>query len=148
MSILLFISMPRFHNALFAENDKTVSRRIIMMVQSLKSQSTASQQTFVLNIDLEGQALWQASPSMSEEDLEKAESKGYTLPDDVKIVNVEFPERGIVSLGQAKIYFYAGGYSDKALIHLEDDDYNRSTLQIEPFLSKVIIHDQFINFED
>ena len=56
------------------------------------------------------------------------------LPEDVELTGVEFPIRGKMSSGQAQIYFYAKGYSDKALIHMQEDNQRRVSFLIEPFL--------------
>jgi len=39
-----------------------------------------------------------------------------------KISNVEYPDGRVISSGVAAINFYKGGYSDKAIIHMEEDE--------------------------
>ena len=55
---------------------------------------------------------------MTEEAVLEAAFTGYRLPDDLRLVDVEFPTDGKVSTGRVDISFYPQGYSDQALIHL------------------------------
>jgi len=64
------------------------------------------------------------------------------------VINVEYPEKGIVSSGQADICFYRAGYSDKALIHIQGDDEQKISFLIEPFLPKVKLYEKYVDFED
>ena len=85
---------------------------------------------------------------MTEEELETAAQKGLALPDDIKVLDVEFPGRGKISYGDIEIFFYRQGYSDKALIHLEADDTQQVSLLIEPFLPSVRFYEKYAEFEE
>ncbi len=85
---------------------------------------------------------------MSPEALQSSEANGYKLPDDIKFLDVEYPDQGKISVGQADIYFNGKGYSDKAIIHLENDDNERLSFLIEPFLLQVLLYNRYVEFED
>ena len=86
--------------------------------------------------------------SMSEEEVIKAGQKGFMIPDDVEVLDVEFPGNNKIISGLADINFYANGYSDMALIHIKDNDDNQLSLLIEPFLSKVKLYETYSGFEN
>jgi hypothetical protein len=85
---------------------------------------------------------------MSEEELENAELKGYQLPDDVKLIDVEYPQDEVISSGTADIRFYQKGYSDRALIHIENSDSQQWSFLIEPFLPGAKLYEKRLAFED
>jgi hypothetical protein len=51
-------------------------------------------------------------------------------------------------VGQADIYFNEKGYSDKAIIHLKNDDNEKFSFLIEPFLLRVRLYNGYTEFED
>ena len=67
---------------------------------------------------------------------------------DVKLLDVEFPDDEKVSEGQADINFYQKGYSDMAIIHIENSDNERFSFAIEPFLSRVRWYQANVGFQD
>ena len=147
MGIMIGFSVPRLHNTLFLDDTRTASRWIIGKVQSLKEAATQKQKQYVLHIDLDTDQIWETEESMSEENREDAVLHAYALPRDIEVIDVEFPVGGKISSGRANITFYKAGYSDKALIHIQDDDEQLSFL-IEPFLTQVKLFDKYASFED
>ncbi len=101
-----------------------------------------------MHVDMEGRRLWVTDGSMSEEDVLKAGQKGFMVPDDVEVLDVEFPGNNKIISGLADISFYTDGHSDMALIHIEDSDNNQLSLLIEPFLSRVKLYEKYSQFED
>lgn|GEM_PF-349313 len=146
IGIMLSFTLPRFHDTILTNHTQSVSRRIISTVQSLKERSVRDQNLYILHVNLDTRRLWVTHESMSVEELENAEQKGYELPDDVILLDVETPGKGKVASGQADIYFYKKGYSDRALIHIEDDDHQWSFL-IETFLTRVRLYEKYVEFE-
>lgn len=144
ISIVFFFSIPRFRNSVFTTSAKEVSRWITVKVPILKENSVRLQKLYILNIDIDSGILWITNESMSEEERLIAKSSGFVLPDDVKIIDVEYPDSEIISAGTADIGFYKQGCSDKASIHIEDDDGNQLTFLIEPFLSKVKLYEEYV----
>jgi len=84
---------------------------------------------------------------MSPEDIENALNDSYVLPDDLQIIDIEYPSQGKIHSGQAEINFYKAGYTNKAIVHMQDGDTYLSFL-IEPFLSDVQFFEKYANFED
>ena len=148
ISIIIFVSVPRFHNETLSDNTKKVSRWIMITSQSLKEKSFCDQKLYTMHVDMESRRLWVTDESMSEEEVIKAGQKGFMIPDDVEVLDVEFPGNNKIISGLTNINFYANGYSDMALIHIKDNDDNLLSLLIEPFLSKVKLYEKYSGFED
>ena len=147
LGIMLMFSIPRFHEALFVDDTQKSSWWIIGKVQSLKEMSIRNQKQYVLHIDLGTDRIWETDESMSAENLESAALSAYVLPGDIKILDVEFPSAGKITSGQADITFFKAGYTDKALIHMQEGN-NQFTFLIEPFLTKVKLLEKYATFED
>jgi len=147
ISIMLFWSIPRFQNALVLDNTKKVSRWIIAQVQHLKESAVRCQKLYILHVGIDENRLWVTNESMTEKELENARLKGFELPEDVRVKDVEYPGGEKVSAGQADICFYKKDYSDMALIHIQDNGDKQLSLLIEPFLSKIKLYQEYVGFE-
>ena len=148
ISLILFIAIPRFQSTVFTDNTKKTSRWIVGKVQSLKTRAVRDQNLYVLHVSLDANKLWVSDGLMSEEELENAELQGYKLPDDVRLIDVEYPQNKIIALGTADIRFYQKGYSDKALIHIENSDSKQLSFLIKPFLQRVKMFQQYVGIEE
>jgi len=146
ISIITFVSVPRFHNKTMPDNTKKVSRWIMITSQSLKEKSFRDQKLYTMYVDMESRQLWVTDESMSEEEILKAGRQGFLIPDDVELLDVEFPGNNKIISGLADICFYPDGHSDMALIHIKDDDNNQLSFLIEPFLSKVKLYEEYSGF--
>ncbi len=122
-----------------------ISRWMIIQIKTLKTMALKTKKTQRLNIDFDEGKIWAQDESMEEDDIEKARKNGYKIPEDVRIANVEYPDGRVISSGVAVINFYKGGYSDKAIIHLEEDE-ERISLMIEPFLPKIKLKKEYVGY--
>jgi prepilin-type N-terminal cleavage/methylation domain-containing protein len=147
LGIMIAFTVPRLHNTLFLDDTDTVSRWIIGKVQALREAAIQDERQYILHIDMDTHRLWDTNESMSEENREEAALEAYTLPGNVRIVEVEFPVSGKFSSGRADIRFYKTGHTDKVMIHLDDGDRKLSFL-IEPFLAKTKLFEKYASFED
>lgn len=148
ISLMLFFAIPRFQVDVLSDNTNKVSRWIMVKVHSLKEKAVSEQKLYVLHISLDSNRLWVTSEIMSQEELQAAEANGYELSDDINLLDVEYPDEEKISVGRADICFYKKGYSDKAIIHISNDDNERRSFLIEPFLSRVRLYNKYIGFED
>jgi len=144
MSVLLVFAMPRFSSFIFTDNMDKVARWLIFKAGSLKNRAVKDQRYYVINVDLDNNRFWITDESMiDEEALQRAAEKSYTLPENVRILDVEFPGRGRTVNGIAEIFFYKKGYSDQAVIHIEGDDERKISLFVEPFLPSVKLVEEY-----
>jgi prepilin-type N-terminal cleavage/methylation domain-containing protein len=152
ISTIIFFSIPRLQNEFFVDQTKKVSRWIYVKVRHLKEISLREKKDYILHVDL-GTNSFSISKQSSEEEqgaeenVEKAHHS-FDLPQDVRILDVEFPDNQVFSSGRIDILFYAKGYSDKAFIHLVDEKDRQLSFLIEPFLPTVKYFDRHVGFDD
>jgi len=147
MGLMLFFSLPRLQNNPFLDDGKKSSRWLIGKIQSLKESAIRDQKMYTLHFDMDSGRVWETNESMSQDDIESAVLNSYALPEDLRIIDIEYPTKGKISSGQAAITFYKAGYTDKALVHLQDGDTYLSFL-IEPFLPNVQFFEKYAGFDD
>ncbi|MBT8373244.1 MAG: type II secretion system GspH family protein [Deltaproteobacteria bacterium] len=145
--LMLFFSLPRLQDNPFLDDSKESARWLIGKVQVLKENAIRDQKQYTLFFDLDSGRVWEANESMSPEEFESAALNSKALPDDIRIIDVEYPTKGKIDSGLAEIAFYKAGYTDKALVHMQEGDTYLSFL-IEPFLSSVQFFDIYASFED
>ena len=146
--LMLFFTLPRFGDNPFLDDSKQSSRWLIGKVQLLKESAIRDQKQYALHFDLGSGRIWQTNESMSPDDLENAAlNNSYSLPDDLRIIDIEYPVKGKIVSGIAEITFYKAGYTDKALVHMQEEDSYLSLL-IEPFLTNVQIFYSYAGFGD
>ncbi|MBW2492550.1 MAG: type II secretion system protein [Deltaproteobacteria bacterium] len=148
ISIMLYFAIPRFQSYVPSDSTKEVSRWILLKIPYLKERAAKEQKKYILHVSLDSNMLWITHETMAREAIESAESNGYILPQDIKLLDVEYPDQKKISVGQADIYFNEKGYSDKAIIHLENDDNEKFSFLIEPFLLRVRLYNSYAEFGD
>ena len=147
MGLMLFFSLPRLQNNPFLNDAKESSRWLISKVQRLKESAIRDQKRYTLHFDLDSGKVWETNETMSPEDIESTMMDSYELPDDLRIIDIEYPSIGKIYSGQAEITFHKAGYTNKALVHMQDGDTYLSFL-IEPFLPDVEFFDKYASFDD
>jgi prepilin-type N-terminal cleavage/methylation domain-containing protein len=146
ITIVFAITVPRLDSSLLQDPRKKTTRWIINSIEDLRAAAVEKQKTLVLVIDMDGNRMWPADADMDEEAQAAASDKAFVLPGGVKIVDVRFPHKERVSTGTVKISFYPGGYSDQAIINMEDNDEQHFACRIEPLLPKVKVVDEWLEF--
>ena len=147
ISIMLFFAIPRLQGTVLTNNTNKFSRWIITKIRGLKAAAVRDQKRYILNVNLDTGKFWVTSDAMSEEELQNAEKNEYSLPEDVRIIDMEFPFKGKITSGQVEISFYKADYSDKVMIHIENDSRKQMSFLIEPFLPGVKLYEKYIGFE-
>ncbi len=146
ISVLLAVAIPRFESGVIQDPMKKVSRWMINTIRALRSTAVQQQKLQALVIDLNDSRMWVINADMSNEALAMAADKAFAMPQSIQIIDVQFPQREAIGSGTAEIYFYPSGYSDKAVIHLENDDAERFSYLLEPLLPKVKLFEEWIFF--
>lgn len=148
ISIMFFFAIPRIPVGALSDNTRKVSRWIMLNVSALKEKAVHDQKNYVLHVSLDSNRLWITGDIASDEEFEEAAAIGYNLPEDIKLIDVEYPDKEKISAGRADIYFYKKGYSDKAIIHITNNDNEVLSFLIEPFLSRARLYNKYLEFED
>jgi general secretion pathway protein H len=137
ISIMLMVAIPRLEGGLFSDGGDETARWIIANVRDLKEKSVVENKTYLLNVSPDTQRLWITEAGMPDAAVDAAREAGYSLPRGVNIDHVAFSTAERFSTGTIPIAFYSKGYSDKAVIRLRNNDGDRLTFIIEPFLAGV-----------
>jgi len=145
ISIVLAVVIPRFDGAPLQDPTKKLSRWMINTVRHLRSTAVQKQKIQTLVIDLGAQRMWLDSGETRTEDATTAQENVFPIDKSMQIINVQFPEKEPISSGIVEIHFYPAGYSDQALIHVENKDAERRSYLLEPLLPKVKIFDSWID---
>ena len=114
----------------------------------LKVNALKHQKRYAMHIDLDHGTLWTSSEGMTPEETEAAAKKNFQLPEDLRLIDVEYPIRGKITTGRADIFFYKKNYSQAAFVHVEKDGYHKMTFQIEPFLPEAKFFDEYIESKE
>ena len=148
ISLLLVFAIPRFQDVSIFQGSNKISRWIMLKVGSLKDRAIKERQVYILHISADSGEMWVSGEGMDEETREKARESARSLPAGYRISDVTLPVQGKIAVGRVDIRFYPKGYSDKAMIHLEDDDGNYLSFLIEPFLTQVKRYEDYVELED
>ena len=147
ISIMLLVAVPRLPDSSLTDQTRKTKRWVILKVQDLKERAVQDQKTYTLHVGIDSRQLWVTSDDMSDESKEQAEKNALKLEEDLRVLDVEYPGDQKVESGRADIAFFAKGYSERAIIHMADND-ARFSFQIEPFLSNVKLYNAYTGFEE
>jgi len=147
--LMLSITVPIVRDTLLHDDLKTASRTLVATITWLRNKSVSEYKDHLLmfNIDKPGK-YWYESADMSDTDLLEERGMAKILPDDVRILDIDFFGTEKKVDGEIGIRFSRKGYVGYTLIHLADNSDRKFTLVIEPFLGKVKIMEDYLNFED
>ena len=165
IGIMLVYSVPNFQ-AFLTDTTKKTNRWMIVTIKFLKQSAVHDQAGYTLHVGIDSNKLSfsneaaapAAFPEGSDEKaalldgneetaaLPAGGKNEYKLPEGMRITDVEYPGGDIITSGEASVDFYAKGYSDMAIIHMEAGDEKKISYLIEPFLLKVKIYDEYVSF--
>lgn len=147
LGVTMTLAIPRIHQSLFSDQASDEIRWLTNAVRALKAKSIEDRMDYTLHIDIDNNNYWISNATMTEEERQAAMARGYQASDDIRILDVDFPKSGKTFHGTADILFYQNGYSEKVLLHIEEDLTHQKTLLIEPFLKRTYIYDGYVGFE-
>ena len=148
ISLLLFIAIPRLQDTILSDERREMANWIMFKTQSLREKAIRDQVVYVLHVDIDNQHMWVSIENRVEESLEHSAKKGYEFKKNLKIVDVEYQQKGKITSGTADILFYSKGYADRAFIHVEENDEKQLSFLVETFLPEVKMYGEYRSFED
>jgi prepilin-type N-terminal cleavage/methylation domain-containing protein len=159
ISIVLAFALPKLNISFVTDHQRKLSAWIVLTVKSLKENALREQVPYILYLDFDNQQMWTAKDAPDEEKnqeevaIEASETEKeiplenkYLLPQGVRLMDVAFTDDEKIKEGIVPIHFYPKGYSDKAIIHIQDADDNRYSYLVESFLPHVKIFEEYIEF--
>jgi prepilin-type N-terminal cleavage/methylation domain-containing protein len=148
ISLMLAFAFPRFGETLQVDEMRKAALWILSEASRLKEDAVRDNRDYVLHFNMDTRKIWVSDATMTEERRLKERRAGFDLPRSIRITDVETPYGNRVRTGQAKILFSRKGYSNKALIHLENRNGRKVSILIEPFLTRARLYDTHISFQD
>ena len=137
LGLMLGFTLPKVEEVVVADPFQKTSRTLLTLIRNLKQAAVADQKTYLLNIDLHRNRIWETEETMTEEVAKQIEEKAIQLAKGVWFSKVTVAGEDTATAGIARVRFYPKGYSDPAEIGLEDGKRQRRTFIVEPFLSEV-----------
>lgn len=148
ISILLFIAVPRLVDTVLSDETRLFARWLTTKVRVLKNDAVSEHKRYTLNISLDDNSIWVSDAAETDDELEEKARNAYRLPDGLKFLDVAFPDDRKLVLGLAQITFYEKGYTDMAVIHIENSRDEQHSFLIEPFLPGVKYIERYVDFEN
>jgi prepilin-type N-terminal cleavage/methylation domain-containing protein len=140
LTILLGFAIPAFRGVGFMGSRDKAARELLYTVKKLKIEALSRQRMLKLHLDLDAGRIWvtREAEGNAEGAVPPPESE-WTLPEDVRIAEVRFPDDREIRSGTAAIAFYPQGYSDRAAIRLTDGDSTPTQVVVEAFLPMALV---------
>ncbi len=148
MGFVLSLTLPRIRDGLLTDDFKSASRRMITVISDLRNRAVSEYRDFTLVFDLESGKYWVEAGDMTEIELLDARDRTSVLPESVELKGILFLNGDEITTGMAGIRFTRKGYIQPSMIHMGAKDGRKFTFILSPFLGKVQIVEDYLDFED
>ena len=148
IGLLITLTVPRFRYAILTDSLKSTTRRMIGIINNLRSEAVREQKTFFLRFDLQSNRFWTDWAGTTEEERLLSYENASSLPRGVRILDVWLAGKGKKMGGETAIRFNEKGYVQQSVIHLGSEDGREFTLVLSPFLRKVKVLESYVEFEE
>ena len=146
--LMLSITLPIVRDTLLHDNLKTASRKLVATITWLRNKSVSEYRDYALLFDIEKGKCWHETSGMGEAELLTVRDQAFILPEDVRIIDIDQYNLDKKVDGEVALKFSRKGYVSYTLIHLGDNSERKFTLVLEPFLGKIKIMEDYLDFED
>lgn len=148
IGLLMTLVVPRFQYSLLTDDLKAATRRMVGTVRQIRNDAIREQKTHNLHFDLESNRFWVDSLGMTGDERSMARGNATALPQTVRIQDVWIRGEGKQMTGEALIRCHKNGYLQQSVIHLGSRDGRQFTLVLRPFLGKVQVLEDYVDFEE
>ena len=148
IGLLIAFTAPKFQQAILSNDIKGVVRHIVGTIKTLRSEAVFEQEDYTIIFDLSDGEIWIISPDLTEEEKALAHRDSYELPDDVHIKEIAFKDSEDKIMGEVSIRISRKGYIQPAIIHIESDSDEEFSLILRPFLGKVEVINEIVDYDD
>ena len=148
IAVMTSFAIPSLRTSLYSDQLKTTARRVIGLVSEASQEAIRTQTVHLLSFDLEQNRIWLTASKTGKLDDDKESNQKLTVPESVRIVDIESDHGGKRSGGTTEIRFSKQGYVDKTLIHLRSDDGRDLTIMLSPFLAVTRVYDSYYELGD
>jgi len=147
ISLMLFLAVPRFGATLFTDSSRKATLWITGTIHDLKEKSVREQKDYHLHVDLDDNLMWISSDGMSDAEFDEARVGGHRFGDSLTLVAVVAPDHRKATSGEVRLRFNKKGYSSMAVIHVKDQQGQRHSLEVQPFLATIRLTEGHLEYE-
>jgi len=148
LGMFLSLTIPRLGDSVFKDSLKNSSRKMIGYITELRNMAIRDNIDYYLSLDIDSNRLWIEPAVTDVEEREDIQERAYTFPEEVRIIDILFRDEGEKTSGIASIRFTREGYIRPSIIHLGSKDGRKFTFVLRPFLGKVELMEDYVDFED
>lgn len=136
LTVVFALALPK---AGLWQNLSTASRQLIGTIRTASLAATASGLTHRLYLDLDRQEYWLVQAVSGEERVptDPLLAGRVTLPPSVRVQDCKTARHGLTGVGRVFVEFFPLGRTERAVIHLSDQDSNTRTLVLDPLTADV-----------
>ena len=138
---------PRLESALSPGGSDLVVRTISGYVVGQKEKAVSGRKEKFLFVDFGNRKIGKSDTRFPENEGPPPEYPGFTLPDDVRLVDVQWPGKEVQVSGLAQIRVSPDGYLQYAAVHLADGEGKETTLVLEPFMAEVQVKEGYVSLD-
>ena len=152
ISISLGLSLPSLRQSLITDQLAAGSRKVISLIQSGRSMAVRENEPYIIRQDPVNRTVWYEQAEIDEDGEETTEAtpplrSSITLPEGIRIQRIQQANAGDKHNPEKEgLWISRQGYMDKTTIQLVDGDNNSINLLISPFLQRIKILDQPVDF--
>lgn len=148
IGLTLVLSVPRLRSAVLTDQLSGTVRKMVGTFRTLRNEAIREQKVYALHFDFEANRLWIDSADMTDEERMVAQERAFQLPAGVRILDVWRKGKGKDVDGEAVIRFTQKGYTEQTVIHLGAEDGRQFTLILSPFIGRVEVLEEYVEFVD
>jgi prepilin-type N-terminal cleavage/methylation domain-containing protein len=147
LSIMFAFVVPEFSRKMIRNDAETTLNWIVFNASKLKKEARNQGNDLFMCINPAENLILIKKNSSDPEITEMDILDQFSVPEDLSLDRVEFNRPDQEGDNDFCIQFYKKGYSDHAIIHISDNDGNFFSCLIQPFLHKVNVYNEDVQFE-
>ncbi len=148
LGLIFSFAAPRFRDTILSDSLKNATRKMVNLIRNTRNVAVRQHLDYLLFFDLEKNEYWYETGDMTEEERTGAREKAEKLPDEVRITDIWIRDKGKEMGGNVSLKFRKEGYTQQSAIHLESEDGKNFTIAVCPFIPKVEVLDDYVEFEN
>ena len=148
LSIMLSLTLPSLRDIALSDNLKNTVRTMTSTVKELRYQAIKNGEEYDLVFSFGSKEFWTDSAHLTDEERVAAKKNSFSLPSDVRVIDISFRDGEKKTSGEVSIGFSKEGYIVPSVIHLGSEDGRQFSFILRPFLGDVDIIEDYIEIRD
>jgi len=148
VGFMLSLTLPRLRDVALSDTLKNTVRTLTATVKELRYQAIKDSQEYYLIFDFGSKKFRTESPYFTEAERVDAKKNSFSLPADVRVIDICFKSDEKKTTGEVSIGFNKDGYIIPSVIHLGSEDGRRFTFVLRPFLGDVTVLEEYLEIGD